>query len=551
MFIYHFNRMIRSKILWIIFAVIIAVAFLSVDSCRGGRDAGASYDDARNMGEIGGVPVTYEEYEIARRVISNMSRDLPPAATETQIFAHVAAMRAAAEMGLSVGARELSDLIASIPDFQVNGVFDKARYEQVVSSALSASPRTFERMQSEYLLLSKLRGAVTAGSAASKMAIDEEVGRYTDRFTFRYATLSNAFAEAEIEIGDDALREHYEANKATYALPERVQVRYISLPVTNFTAAVDRDELVADADDIYVSDPSAYTRQGTNGVEQLTLEEARPQILDELVAAEAVHIAVTNLAAFMDTLATNDLESFTWRSKARGFEPRDTPLFAFDAGYIPGVEAAAINEFRDAAGELDMNRADSAYGIARGRRNVYLMRIVTNAAAYTPTCESLTDTLRPAVLAEKRKKLFEDAAEETAGKISAAIADGKDFADACAGLSLTASTGIVFSATAAMPDAVPEPREVVPVVVAAKTGTLAKPAYVRDGAVLAFVDAREPVDSFETASAREMAARQISEANDSLFFANWLLWNLTDRGFHSKPLDSILADNVADEEEEE
>ncbi len=550
MFIYHFNRMIRSRILWIIFAVVIAVAFLSVDSCRGGRASEGDYNDSRNMGEIGGVPVSYDEYEIARRVVSNMSRDLPPAATETQIFAHVAAMRAASEMGLSAGTRELSELIASIPDFQVDGVFDKARYEQVVSSALSASPRLFERMQSEYLVLSKLRGAVTAGSAASRMAVDEEVGRYTDRFTFRYATLSNKFAEAEIEIGDEALRAYYEANKATYALPERVQVRYISLPVTNFTAAVDRDSLVTDADDIYVSDPSAYTRQGTNGVEQMSLEEARPQILDELVTGEAVHIAVTNLAAFMDTLATNDLESFTWRSKARGFEPRDTPLFAFDAGYIPGVEAAAINEFRDAAGELDMNRADSAYGIARGRRNVYLMRIVTNAAAYTPTCESLVDTLRPAVLAEKRRKLFEDDAEETAKKISDAIAEGKDFAEACAGLSLEASTGIVFSASSAMPDAVPEPREVVPAVVAAKAGKLAKPAYVRAGAILAFVDSREAVDSFETASTREMAARQISDANDSLFFANWLVWNLTSRGFHSKTLDSILADDGTEEEEE-
>ena len=197
-----------------------------------------------------------------------------------------------------------------------------------------------------------------------------------------------------------------------------------------------------------------------------------------------------------------------------------------------------------------MNRVDSAYGIARGRRNVYLMRIVTNAAAYTPTCESLVDTLRPAVLAEKRRKLFEDDAEETAKKISAAIAEGKDFADVCAGLSLEASTGIVFSASAAMPDAVPEPREVVPAVVAAKAGKLAKPAYVRAGAILAFVDSREAVDSFETASTREMAARQISDANDSLFFANWLVWNLTSRGFHSKAPDSILADDGTEEEEE-
>ena len=33
MFIYHFNRLIRNRILWGFFAIIIAVAFVAVDSC--------------------------------------------------------------------------------------------------------------------------------------------------------------------------------------------------------------------------------------------------------------------------------------------------------------------------------------------------------------------------------------------------------------------------------------------------------------------------------------------------------------------------------------
>lgn len=538
MFIYHFNRMIRNRILWLVFAIFIAIAFLSVDSCYR-RPSGNGSSNNQEAGAIGGEAVSYDEYEFARRFVENATRDLSPAATETQIWAHIAAMRTAKEMGITVSPSELSEIIANTPAFQQNGVFNKGVYAEVLSRNLGVAPSTYEHMLADQIALTKLMSVVTAGMPASQMAIEDEAAARTDTFTFRYATISNKFATAEINPDDEALKAYYDENNADFALPDRVAVRYVSLPVTNFSASVEIADI--DIEDYYESDPSRYTRQGTNGVEQLTLDEARDQILDELVLVEAAHVAVTNLAAFMDAVATNDLETFTWRAKARGLKTADTPLFSFDSGYIPGVEAAAIEEFRECASDLDLQRADALYGIARGKRQVYLMRVMTNDLAHTPTFESLKDTLVPLVTAEKRAKLFSDDAEKIAGEIKAAMS-AKDFAGACGDLALNVSTSITFSATSLGADPFDNARAIVPEVIRVKKGDLSKPINVFGGAVVAYVENREPADSFEAASAREAVASQLSQMESSAAFADWINWNLNSKGFTSKRLDAILSD---------
>lgn len=544
MFIYHFNRMIRNRILWLVFAIFIAIAFLSVDSCYRRPSGGDS--DSRNAGTIGGVSVSYDEYEFARKFVENASRDLSPAATETQVWQHIAAMRTAAEMGITVSPSELSEMIAQTPAFMRDGVFDKNAYAEAVARGLGVAPSTYEHLLSDQIALTKLMAVVTAGSPASRMAVEEEAAARTDTFTFKYATVSNKFSQTEIKPTDEELSAYYDENKSEFALPDRVSVRYVSLPVTNFTAAVSVPD--EDIEDYYDSDPSRYTRQGTNGVEQLTLEDARDQIKEELVLKEACYVAVTNLGAFMDAVITNDLETFTWRAKARGFVTADTGLFSLDSRYIPGIEAAAIEEFRECASDLDITRDDSLYGIARGKRNVYLMRIMTNEVAHTPSFESLKDTLVPLVVSEKRAKLFEDDAQKVADAIKAAM-PAKDFADACAGLSMNVSTSIVFSAVSAGANPFENARAVIPEIIHVKAGDISKPINIFGGAVIAFVEKREPATSFEAASMRDGIAEQLSAMEGGALFSEWMRWNLQNKGFTSKRLDVILADDVTIDED--
>lgn len=537
--------MIRSRILWIIFAIIIAVAFLSVDSCAsGGSTPDVSNDSAGTLGE---AQISYDEYELASRFVANATRDLSPAATETQVWAHIAAMHTAKELGITVADGEVRELIAQTPAFQTSGAFDMNLYVELVTRQLGLSPAAYERLLVDQITLTKLMTAVSAGAPASKMSIEDETAARSDTFTIRYATVSNKFATAEVKPDDAALQAYYNANSNNFALPDRVKVRFVTLSVTNFTAGIEIADV--DIEDYYESDPSQYTRQGTNGVEQLTLDEARETIREELALIEANYIAVTNLAAFMDQVATNDLETFTWRAEARGFKTQDTPLFAFDAKYIRGVESSAREEFLNSAADLDLTRADSLYGIARGKRNVYLMRIITNEVAHIPAFATLKSTLVPLVIAEKRNEMFDNFAKETRTKLEAATA-AKSFEAACKELALNVSTSVTFSASTINSEIFDNARAIVPEVIRVKEGKLSEPINIFNGAVIAHVEKRAPGSPFEVTSTRVTVAEQLGGMQNAAFFTEWMTWNLLNKGFTSKRLDSLLSEDYEEDFED-
>ena len=546
MFIYHFNRMIRSRVLWLVFAVIVGASFLALPSCFSGGMGGNEY-----VGRLGKEKITQDEYTRAQIFVDRVMRpaDQTPAAVETQVWAHIAAMRTAKELGIVASSEELRSILLSQEAFQNEGAFDPDLYSRIVEQQLGLTAAGYERLLADQVVLSKLMAAVAAGYNASPMEIDDEVAARTDKITFQYASVSNAFLTSEIEATDDDVLAYYEENKADYALPDRVAVRYATLAVTNFVPFVVIDDV--DVEDYYDANPSLYSRSTTNGVETIPLDEVRDSIRKELAMQEAADMAVTNLNAFIESLATNDLETFTWRCEARRMKTADTQLFPLEGSYLPGIEHDAVKEFRETAHDLDATRDDSRYGVAAGREFVYLLRATTNDYAHTQPLEEVKEAIRPLTVASMRHKKFIASAEEAAAKLKAALAadPAPAFADAAASVGLVASTSIVFSADSLSPSAFENARAIAPVVARLKTGAISEPIEVYGGAVLACVSAREPADAVATDSVREQARSMMSSAYGAAAFQDWLLWNLNRKGFTSSRA-AIYTAPAGDDDEE-
>ena len=536
MFIYHFNRMIRSRILWLIFAIVVGATFLALPSCFTGDASGREY-----AGTLGKDKISQNEYSVASMFVDRFMRmdDLPPAATETQIWAHIAAVRTAKKMGITVTSEELRSIIRSEQAFQTGGQFDETLYNRLIEQNLGITASGYEHLLADQIVLGKLMAAVGAGYAASPMEVEDEIAARTDEITFQYATVSNAFATAEIELTDDELVAYYEEHKGDYVLPDRVGVRYATLSATNFLGAVVIDD--ADIDDYYDSNPSLYSRQGTNGVEAIPLDEVRDSIYRELAMQEAVNVAVTNLNDFIDSLATNDLETFTWRCQARGMKTADTALFALEAPFLPGVEREALADFRETAHDLDATRDDARYGVATGK---------TNDFAHTQPFEEVKDIIRPLAVAATRQKKFLAFAEEKAAALKAAMTNDTSFADAAAAQSLGVSTSITFTVEGLAPTAFDNARAIVPEVARLKTGNISKPIEIYNGALLAYVSARKAGDAIAAESHREQIRAMLSSAAGGGAFADWLIWNLQRTGFTSTRAASFaaVADDLDDEE---
>ena len=63
MFIYHFHRIIRNKIFWGAFAILISFTFVAVDSCS------TPAPQSRIAGKLAGKAVTYERFEEAAKLV--------------------------------------------------------------------------------------------------------------------------------------------------------------------------------------------------------------------------------------------------------------------------------------------------------------------------------------------------------------------------------------------------------------------------------------------------------------------------------------------------
>ena len=540
MFIYHFNRMIRNRVLWLIFAIVVGATFLALPSCFTGDPSGREY-----AGTLGKEKITQDEYRLASTFVDRMMRvqDLAPAATETQVWAHIAAVRTARKMGIAVTPEEIRSVLRSEQAFQTAGQFDKDLYNRLVEQSLGITAASYERLLADQLVLGKLMASVGAGYAASPMEIDDEIAARTDEITFQCATVSNAFATAEIELSDDDLRAYYDENVGDYALPDRVAARFARIAVTNYLGGIVIDE--ADIDDYYESNPSLYSRQGTNGVETIPLDEVHDSIYRELAMQEAALVAVTNLNEFIDSLATNDLETFTWRCKARGMKTSDTGLFGIEESFIPGVEREALKDFRETAHDLDATRDETRYGVASGKEFVYLIRATTNDYAHTQPFDEVKDALRPLAVAAARQKKFNAFAEEKA----AAIADGKSFADAAAAQSLGVSTSITFTVEGLGPSAFENARVLVPEVVRLKAGAISKPIDVYNGALLAYVSGRKAGDAAAARIQRGQLRPALSGQAGAAAFSDWMIWNLERTGFTSSRLANFTA--AAEEPDDE
>ena len=548
MFIYHFNRMIRSKVLWLIFAIVVGATFLALPSCFSGDASGRMY-----AGTLGHEKISQDEYAIAETFVQRFMRlgDLSPAATETQIWAHIAAMHAAKKMGIAASSEELRSILRSEAAFQQDGQFSADLYKRLVEQNLGLTVAGYERLLADQIVLNKLMQSVGAGSLASPMEIEDEVAARTDTFSFMYATVSNKFAAAEVEVSDDEVKAYFEEHKADYALPDRVAVSYAALSVTNYFPAVVLDDI--DLEDYYDSNPSQYSREGTNGVEQIPFEEVRDQIWNELAYSEAAAIAVTNVNEFIESLYTNDVATFNWRCQARGMKTGATQLFPLEGSYLPGIEREALQEFRETAHDLDSTRGDSRYGVATGKQFIYIICATTNDAAHTPSFESLEKSIRPLAVAAARQKKFNAFAEETAAAVTAAMKEKGSFAEAAKAQALNVSTSITFKASDVEFSAFDNARALIPEVVRLKAGQISKPIEIYNGALLACVSERKAGAAAEAAVQREQLRSMLSSMNGAAAFSDWMTWNLERIGFTSTKAaiwETAAAEGTADEEEE-
>ena len=535
MFIYHFNRLIRSRILWGFFAIIISVAFVAVGSCF------KAPQDSMVAGKINGKKISADTLEQAIVAIRGFGRNRDNASSasvvERRAWEQIAARMTAEKNGLAAGKDEVRNTLREAQGFQGANGFDINRYRAVLAEQ-GLTPAMYERLVAHQLAMMKNAMLVESATWVSPMELDDELAAMTDRFNVRVATVSNRFANVEMRLSDDAYLKFYEENKASFALPDRVAVRYVSIPVTNYLPLVTVSE--DDLHEYYDSHIDSYSRTTTNNASAtIPFPEVRGKILAELKLDEARYCAETsvtfNIYGKLANAGSNALETVAAKEN---LTVKTSPLFSIEE---PLYWAENAKDFAAAAFDLDPDRADSRFGIVKGNSHVFVIEQIQKSPAHTPAYENVLNDLRPRAMAKARSEAFQSYTKELRADLRKLLDQGKSFSDAAQAKSLNVSTSVTYTVSDIQSQKFDNNLAIAYGAMTLKKGDLSEavPASATQSLII-YVQDRQLGDALSGEMMRSQIRNSIARRQGGNLFAEWLTWNLSKQTF--KPTRPLVAD---------
>ena len=550
MVILQFNKLIRNKWIWGVFAIIVGGAFafdFLVDDLL--RDDKGDRGDASSVGTLGGENVPASLFRDITEELRGFgqNRDWRRKSSEVnrEAWEICAMLEAAKRNGLEATDAEVAKAIRSDRSFQKNGQFSFALYQGLLREN-SLTPERFEQFLKRRLTMSKIAESGAGSSVwASPMEVAQAVNDMTDSFTVKVARFAEDKKEADaVKLDDEGLKKWYDEHAKSLELPERIKLRMVAFDATDtnvLAKMVVSEDALRDHYDVTVD---KYTSTDTNGVETVKkFEEVRDLVDKEVRQVEAVEYFVTNLnSRVYGVKAAEGKSRLDEIAAEEGRKVVTTDWFAPDGTYKEGFMKRAYQicpgaqTLNEVVAELDSDSEDLRYGVVRSDRTVWLVEKVETSPAHVPTFEEAKEIIRPRALDAAKEKAFKDKVEAVAKKgVEAVLASGN------------VSTNITFAVCDLNSGAFPDQNAIAGAAIKLRKGEISEFTSTGKGrGLLVVCEDRVPGDAAKAqiwklqvrGSAEALQRRQIPEA--------WQKWNLERLGFETGDGSSVV-----DAEEEE
>ena len=550
MVILQFNKLIRNKWIWGVFAIIVGGAFafdFLVDDLL--RDDKGDRGDASSVGTLGGENVPASLFRDITEELRGFgqNRDWRRKSSEVnrEAWEICAMLEVARRNGLEATDAEVAKAIRSDRSFQKNGQFSFALYQGLLREN-SLTPERFEQFLKRRLTMSKIAES-GAGSAvwASPMEVEQAVNDMTDSFTVKVARFAEDKKEADaVKLDEEGLKKWYDEHAKSLELPERIKLRMVAFDATDtnvLAKMVVSEDALRDHYDVTVD---KYTSTDTNGVETVKkFEEVRDLVDKEVRQVEAVEYFVTNLnSRVYGVKAAEGKSRLDEIAAEEGRKVVTTDWFAPDGTYKEGFMKRAYQicpgaqTLNEVVAELDSDSEDLRYGVVRSDRTVWLVEKVETSPAHVPTFEEAKEIVRPRALDAAKADAFKAKVESVAKKgVDAVLASGN------------VSTNITFAVCDLNSGAFPDQNAIAGAAIKLRKGEISEFTSTGKGrGLLVVCEDRVPGDAAKAqiwklqvrGSAEALQRRQIPEA--------WQKWNLERLGFETGDGSSVV-----DAEEEE
>ncbi|MCH2342825.1 SurA N-terminal domain-containing protein [Pseudomonas sp. NPDC047963] len=259
--------------------------------------------NSRNAAEVNGEEISLDELNQAmnmqrRQLAQQLGGNFDPSMLDDKLVRE-SSLRALIDRALLLqGARDadfafseaaLDQMILQTPEFAVDGVFNAARFDQVIQQ-MGYTRLQFRELLKQEMLIGQLR----AGISGSGFVTDEQIEAFArlEQQTRDFATMTVPAETAAVDVSNDEAREYFEKNTDRFRSPEQVVLEYLELNKESFFDQVEVSE--EDIKDLYQQRIANLAEQRraahilieTDGSEDATAKEKIDEVAKRLASGE-------------------------------------------------------------------------------------------------------------------------------------------------------------------------------------------------------------------------------------------------------------------------
>lgn len=568
MVIHHFNRIIRNKWIWGVFAFAISAFFAFDFLLTGSRDEGRASGIAGQLADKDVNLSTFRAMvEDLRGFGRSRDRDTPQHEINRSAWESLAALEVARSLHLTANDAEVREQISRDPSFRgQNGAFSFQQYQMLLREN-GLTPEHFEEYLKRRITLAKLTRAVIGAAAwVSPAELDGAINDVTDKFTVRIASFNDKDA-GKVKLSDADLENYYKDHTNSIALPDCMTVKYVAFkaddPARLATFKIPGDE-VSNHWDVVQGEARFQVKKGSGTntvVETMSLDKAYPIVEHDLQLIASLEAYRTNLLFRVypaDAKSDDKTDRLEEIAKAEKQQIKTSGMFSADGRYVAGFMvrpssfAPGCPGFTAAAAELDPEANELRYGVVAGTNVVYLMERASFVKAHVPAFAEAKEIIRPDALKDARAKAFKASVEKNRALAAAAIAKGGQFDVKTVGCA-NVSTSLTFAVSSLGSNSFADSRYVASSVMKLSKGNISDfiPTAIPSRGLLVYVEDRVPGDAAQAQMLRNQLRDELASATSASLPVAWNSWNLARLGFKASASEASVEKPDEDSNSEE
>jgi peptidyl-prolyl cis-trans isomerase D len=317
-----------------------------------------------------------------------------------QLIEEEATLAEARRQNITASDAEVRARIMSLPGLQENGHFiGDARYRQVLEMQNPPiRPHEFEEDVRRSIVVEKLQGALTGWITVADTDVDTEFNRRNEKIKLAVVNFpADKFKDA-VQVSDDEIGKHFEANKEQYRVPEKRKVKY---------ALVDQDAIrqrinvtPQDVQRYYDDNKAQYSTPEEVQASHILLKTAGKDDAAVKKEAEDLLAKVKGGADFADMAKKFSQDEV---SAAKGG----------DLGFFERTRM--VKEFSDAAYALEPGQIS---GLVKSEYGYHIIKTTAKKPATNSTVDQVRPQIEDAIKYERAAAEAQRIADGLVGKLS-------------------------------------------------------------------------------------------------------------------------------------